>query len=124
MVPAQILKRLIARCSQPLLRVVPLNQLWLFRRLTQVVSLFLSEATITKTPFSTNYERFGCPILSSCMRNFSARFTTDFMYRLYSRLQEIYNIARGFLLDQICYELNYGLSLQPLNNQFKYVRFI
>jgi hypothetical protein len=57
-----------------------------FCRLRQLVSLFLSEAAINQTPFSTSYERFGCPILSLIVWNVSAYLTTGFMYQLYNGL--------------------------------------
>jgi len=122
MFQAQIGKRLSPRYSQPLLRVVPLNACGLFCRLTQVVSLSLSRATITKTLGSTDCGKFDYSILSLCLRNFSAHFTTGFMYQLYNSLQEKFKVTNGFLSNQNRYALIYGWSLQPLNQQSKYAR--
>ncbi len=124
MFPAKFLKRPMPRYSQGLFLVVPLIQDLILQVDADGKSVLFQEATINQTLVFTFCNKFGCPILSLIVRNSSAYFTTGFMYRLYSRLQEIYNIASGFLSDQICDALNYGLSLQPLNNQFKFVRFI
>ncbi len=64
------------------------NPCGLFCRLMQVVSLSLSRTTITKTLVSTDCGKFDYSILSLCMRNFSAHFTTGFIVKLYSKLEE------------------------------------
>ena len=123
MVSTQIGKRLSERNSQRWFRVVPLIPAVILLVDTDGKSVLFPRATINQTLISAFCDKFGCPILSLIVWNFSVRLTTGFRVKLYNSLQEKFKTTNGFLSNQNRYALIYGWSLQPLNQQFKYTRF-
>ncbi len=124
MFQAQIRKRLIPRNSRPYLVVVPLIYAVFSLVDADGKSVLFPRATINQTLISAFCDKFRCRILSLIVWNFSAHFTTGFMYQLYNSLQEIFKVTNGFLSNQNRYALIYDWSLQPLNQQSQYVRFL
>jgi len=115
MFQAQIRKRLIPRNSRPYLVVVPLIYAVILLVDADGKSVLFPRATINQTLISAFCDKFGCPILSLIVWNFSVRLTTGFRVKLYNSLQEKFKTTNGFLSNENRYALIYGWSLQPLN---------
>ena len=123
MVQAKFLKRPIARCSQPYLKVVPL----ILAAILQVDADGKSVSCESYNQSDTVLYRLRTvrspDINSDCVEFFGA-FHNGLIRILYNSLQEIFKFPSGFLFNQICYALDYDWSLQPLNKQPKCGRFL
>src|SRR5687767_14026091 len=118
MCPAKFLKRPVPRYSRPSVKVVTLILAVILPVDADGKSVLFQEAAINQTPFSTDYKRFHCWLLSLIVSNFSAYLTTGFMCKLYLYLSGSCKARSGFLPDQFCDALKLeGVSNHNLNYQ-------
>ena len=104
MFPAQILKRLLARCSQGYCLVVPLTQDLVLQVDADGKSVSFESYNLFDACFY-HLQQVRLPDIKSKSAEFFGAFHNGLIVRLYNGLQEKCNIVSGFIHHQICYAL-------------------